>query len=241
MKLNTVISRMAGWYKTSVYLKSQPGRGKTETLVAGSEIIGKQIGKNLGHVVINGPLLTPADAVGYLIPKHNEDGTATSLYTDPFWFKTKDGKNLGEFDGGIVIVDEADKMDADTKKVIGEAALSGRLGPHKLSDGWVVWMAGNRSEDRSGSTKELDHLINRRMEIDITDDIESWNDWAVTRGVMPITVAFANQHPQIVFSEKVAPGVRPGRSSAWTPTSKCCRGATPTFRTIRPRWRRSPA
>ena len=35
-------------------------------------------------------------------------------------------------------------MDTDLKKIIGEAALSGRLGPHFIPEGWVIWMAGNR-------------------------------------------------------------------------------------------------
>lgn len=220
MKLSDVISRVPFWYQSgiSVYLKSAPGRGKTETLVAASDILSKHLSKNIGHVVINGPLLTPADAVGYLVPrKVTENGVEhiESAYTDPFWFRTKDGKRLDSFDGGIIIVDEADKMDTDVKKVIGEAALSGRLGPHTLAGGWVVWMAGNRQKDRSGSTKELDHLINRRMEIDITDDLESWNEWADRNEVSPLVKAFANQNPQIVFSDGV-----PEKQGPWcTPRS----------------------
>lgn len=106
-------------------------------------------------------------------------------------------------------------MDTDVKKVIGEAALSGRLGPHVLPNGWLVWMAGNRAKDRSGSTKELDHLINRRMEIDITDDLESWTDWAGKNGVSPLTLAFANNNPQVVFTEGV-----PEKQGPWcTPRS----------------------
>ena len=216
MNLSTVLRRIPYWYEAqkSVYLKSAPGRGKTSVFVDASSVLSKARGENIGHVVINGPLLTPADAVGYLVPTAVGDHME-SKFTDPFWFRTKDGKRLDEYDGGIIIVDEADKMDADVKKVIGEAALSRRLGPHTLAGNWVVWMAGNRAEDRSGSTKELDHLINRRMEIDVTDDINSWNEWAATKGVSPITMAFANQHPQIVFTQKV-----PEKQGPWcTPRS----------------------
>lgn len=217
MKLNDVIKRIPGWYKAghSIYLKSPPGRGKTTVLALSSTILSKSLGGNYGHVIINGPLLTPGDAVGYLIPKHHDNGRVSSVYTEPFWFVTTEGKHITEYDGGVIIVDEADKMDTDVKKVIGEAALSGRLGPHRLPKGWVVWMAGNRAQDRSGSTKELDHLINRRMEIDIQDDIESWLDWANTNGMMPLTQAFAAQNPQIVFTDGV-----PDKQGPWcTPRS----------------------
>ncbi len=216
MNLDQVVKRIPYWYasRKCIYLTSPPGRGKTETLSAAPTMLSKMLVRNLGLVVLNGPLLTPADSIGYLVPKHSEHYTE-SIYTDPFWWRTREGKRLGEYDGGIILVDEADKMDTDVKKVIGEAALSGRLGPHSLPPGWVIWMAGNRAEDRSGSTKELDHLINRRLEIAITDDVQSWTNWAMAHLVQPMTVAFANQNTQIVFDPK-----RPEKQGPWcTPRS----------------------
>jgi hypothetical protein len=83
-----------------------------------------------------------------------------------------------------LFVDEADKMETDAKEIVGEGCLSGRFGPHQLPPGWIVWMAGNRAGDRSGSTKELVHLINRRREIDVTDDLESLLNWMNENGCM---------------------------------------------------------
>lgn len=222
MNLDTFLQRSPGYYKARkcVYLKSPPGRGKTTTILASIPRISKATGKNLGIVVINGPLLTPADAVGYLVPKHLEGGRTVSVYTDPFWWVTEEGKRLEEYDGGVIFVDEADKMDVDVKKVIGEMALSGRCGPHRLPPGWVTWMAGNRSQDRSGSTKELDHLINRRVELDVTDDLMGWEKWCLQNGVHPTIVAFGMQNPQIVFSETL-----PDRQGPWcTPRSLVAAG-----------------
>lgn len=205
MKLSTVLKKSAAYYKSGkcIYLRSAPGRGKTTTILEARKLIAQATGKNLGIVVISGPLLTPADAVGYLVPKHHEDGRVESQYTDPFWWRTEEGLRLEEYDGGIVFIDEADKMDVDVKKVVGEMALSGRCGPHRLPPGWVVWMAGNRQGDRSGSTKELDHLINRRFEIDVTDDVKGWEEWCLRNGVHPTIVTFGVQNPQIVFSAEL--------------------------------------
>ena len=215
MKLSTIQKRLPLWYESRrcYYLKSAPGRGKTSVVVDAPERLSSAFNMNLGLVTINGPLLTIADSVGYLIPKHF-DGWSESIYTDPFWFRTSEGKRITEYDGGIIFIDEADKADPDVKKILGEAALSRRLGPHTLPDSWVVWMAGNRSIDRSGSTKELDHLINRRTEVELTDDLDGWTEWALPNGVSSTTIAWANHNPHILFEE------RPKEQGPWcTPRS----------------------
>jgi hypothetical protein len=205
MKLSDFGAKAVSYYLSgkSIYLKSGPGRGKTTAVIEAVPRIAKALNKNLGLSILSGPLLTPIDTVGVLMPKHLEDGTVESLFSQPFWFRTEEGKKLSEYDGGVIFVDEADKADLDVKKVLGEMALSGRCGPHKLPPGWVVWMAGNRAGDRSGSTKELDHLINRRFEIEVTDDLEGWKDWAVRNDVHYSIIAFADSNAQIVFPETV--------------------------------------
>lgn len=203
MKLKTFISNCTAYYLSgkSIMLKSGPGRGKTTVVSQAPGIIGRALGKNLGFSLISAPLLTPADTVGYLVPKDMPDGRVESRYTEPFWWRSSEGKRLEEYDGGIIFIDEADKADLDVKKVLGEMALSGHCGPHRLPPGWVVWMAGNRAGDRSGSTKELDHLINRRFEIDVTDDLPGWVEWAVQNDVHYSLIGFAEQNPGIVFPE----------------------------------------
>jgi len=202
MNLTTLARELPAFYQSGkcLYLRSGPGRGKTTTIIDSIPNIAATVGKNLGISIISGPLLTPSDAVGYLVPTKVED-RIESKYTQPFWWVTSEGKRLEEYDGGVIFIDEADKMDIDVKKVVGEMALSGRCGPHKLPKGWVVWMAGNRAGDRSGSTKELDHLINRRDEIDITDDLASWEMWCIKRGVHHTIIAFGVGNPHIVFPD----------------------------------------
>lgn len=204
MKLKT-FSRLAHAYYSQgkcAYLRSPPGYGKTSTIVGLVPRLSQITGKNLGIAIVSGPNLQPGDTVGFGIPKHSEHHSEM-VFTLPFFMRSDEGKFLWEYDGGILFIDEADKMDVDIKKVVGEGALSGRFGPHRLPPGWVVWMAGNRAEDRSGSTKELDHLISRRFEIDIEPDIEGWEEWAHRNGVHSSIIAFAVSNPQIVFSGKV--------------------------------------
>jgi len=204
MKLKDIESRLVPWFRSGkcVYLRGPIGRGKTTVIQSAAKRLNEALKGTYGIVTVSGPLLNPPDAVGYLMPEKRGEWLM-SLFTQPFWFITDENRHISEYDGGIVLVDEADKMDTDVKKVIGEAALSGRLGPHRLADhgDWRVWMAGNRAGDRSGATKEFDHLINRRFEINVDDDLQSTVDFYAAAGVRPEFIAFAHANPQAVFMD----------------------------------------
>ena len=137
---------------------------------------------------------------GYLWPTEH-GGVKYSEFTLPYWWFTSEGKPLDAYVGGVIIIDEEDKLGLDEKKICGEAALSKVLAGHRLPPGWVVWFAGNLQTDRSGSTKQFDHLINRRNEINIDDDILSLVKWMTSQKCLPETIAFAEENPQCVFMD----------------------------------------
>jgi hypothetical protein len=201
---NDVKRMIPAWFRarTPVYFRGPPGIGKTSIVMQAVPQLSAQFKKNLGIVVLNGGNLTVMDMMGYLVPKER-DGVSISEFTKPFWWFTEEGRPVTDYDGGIIFVDEEDKAPLDVKKVLGEMKLSGRFGPHVLPKNWVVWGAGNRAEDRSGSTKDLDHLINRRVEINMMPHLQSWKDWAFKAGVNPIFIAYADQNSEVVFSNAV--------------------------------------
>ncbi len=210
MKLSEIEKRIPLWYAASVQPKGPswmllggPGRGKTSMIEqAPAMLAARTPDKKFGLVVINGACFTLTKATGYLWPVE-VDGKQYSRFTRPDWWVTQEGKPLEAYDGGIIFVDEADKLGADEKKIMGEAALSKRLASHDLPPGWVVWFAGNRSQDRSGSTKEFDHLINRRNQITVDDDLESLVRWMEKNSCLPETIIFAHENPNIVFPDKL--------------------------------------
>lgn len=214
MKLSQILERAPLWYEAgkSIYLKSAPGRGKTETIMSIPALLEKKHpGKRFGLVVINGGCFTLTNATGYLWPEERENEGRYSQFTRPDWWLADDYP-LESYAGGLIFIDEWDKMDIESKKITGEAALSGRLASHQLPPGWVVWGAGNRSQDRSGSTKELDHLINRRREIEVQDDMVSLLEWGVRNALLPETLTFIEANPQVVFEplpEKQGPWCTP--------------------------------
>lgn len=217
MKMSTFQQRLFGYYKTGkcYTIKSKPGRGKTSVIKKAPKVLSAMLGKRIGYSYINAANLPLNDVTGYLLPGKDTAGNLTSGYTRPFWWYTEEGLPLEAYDGGILFIDEEDKADIDVKKVIGELGMSRHVGPHRLPPGWVVWMAGNRRKDRSGSTRELDHLINRRCEIEIELDFPAFEAFAMEAGLPTIALSFAKTHPQIVLDSDM-----PERQGPWcTPRS----------------------
>ena len=66
-------------------------------------------------------------AMGFMVWENDAKGR--SVPSSPAdWWPTTEGKPIDEYDGVIILVDEADKLGMDEKKIVGEAALSKMLG-----------------------------------------------------------------------------------------------------------------
>lgn len=202
----------------AVELVSPPGRGKS-TFV--EEIIKEHSTKDhMGGLAIAFlGTYTPVDMLGFMVPqKHHTDTRGDflrSTFTEPTWMTTEDGRSMSDFPWGMLFLDEYGQAEPDVKKASANLLLNGKLGPHRLPPGWVVWAASNRTSDRSGVTKSYDFVINRRLEIHIKDDIEGWITWAQKHDVHPTLVSFAEKNPNIVFTESV-----PDKQGPWcTPRS----------------------
>jgi hypothetical protein len=204
------------WYaaRSPICLLSAPGIGKTSIIEDAIPELSKMFNQNLGMVPLNGGDMNVADTVGYLMPR-DRGGVFTSEFSLPYWWFTREGKPLTDYDGGFIFFDEIDKAPLDVKKIAGALMWNGRCGPHYLPPGWQVWAAANRLEDRSGSTKELDHLINRRYQINVTPHLQSWKDWAFSHNVHPTFIAYAEKHSDMIFNSEV-----PEKQQPWpTPRS----------------------
>ncbi len=207
----------------SLEIRSSPGRGKSEWV---GNLISKMTaltGTQWGFASCFLATMTPTELMGFMIPTNDErTGKVLSRFSMPAWFQTSDpitgepdGKLVTDYANGVLFLDEYGQGEADVKRVSAELLLHGRIGPHVLKKGWTVIAASNFVTDRSGVTKDFDFVINRRTQVDITDDMEGWKDWAFAHGVNPVLIAFANQNPQIVFSAGV-----PDKQGPWcTPRS----------------------
>lgn len=162
---------------------------------------------------------TPPDLLGYMFKGERTFGDGRQLtVTDPtlpMWMITREGKPLWEYKRGILFLDEFGQAEGDVKRSAAQLLLKGEVGPWRVPKGWSVVAASNRAGDRSGVTKSLDFVINRRVEIHVQPSVEAWLEWAATHNVAPLTMAFAAQNPHIVFAPDV-----PEKQGPWcTPRS----------------------
>lgn len=206
----------------SIELVSSPGLGKSEFV---SQVVNDQSAKDgqpWGIATMFLATQTPPDLVGYIFKGERQYGdmkVPVSQSAMPGWMFTDEGLPVVAHDRGILFLDEYGQGEPDVKRASAELLLNRKLGPWKLPKGWSVVAASNRSKDRSGVTKSFDFVINRRVEVHIDPDLESWMDYAVRNKVNPVIQTFAKQNVGMVFSGEV-----PKQQGPWcTPRSlvKC--------------------
>lgn len=195
----------------TVQLYSPPGVGKSQVVEALVEQWSKDDGFEWGFGVAMLATYTPSDLLGYLVPADSEvtnhkgekEHVRVSEFTMPPWMRSVDKKPLNAYRRGVLFLDEYDKADPDVKRASAELLLNGGVGDHQLHGGIGIITAANRKDDRSGSTKEFDFVINRRAEIHIQPDVAAWENWAYRNNVPALFVGFAKRNPGIVFEGKI--------------------------------------
>jgi hypothetical protein len=132
-----------------------------------------------------------------------EHESRVSEFTMPPFMISLDGRPMNSFKRGIVVYEEWDKGDPDSKKASAEPILTGRMGQHALHAGISRIVLVNREEDRSGTTKNFDHIINRRGELAFMASELGWLKWAQRAGIDPLFMSFADRWPELVFTNRV--------------------------------------
>jgi hypothetical protein len=197
----------------AVEIGSAPGVGKSESIIQWVDEQSNRDGFEWGRSIVFLATQTPVDLLGYLVPgtrtyTHPDTGEVkterVSEFTRPIWTLSDRGLPLETYKRSVIIFEEADKCEPDVTKTSAEIRLNRSLGPWRL-DKYKTGMIAlvNRVEDRSGSGKKFDFVINRQAEVQVMADVEGWRDWALVHGVDPLFVAFASKYPEVVFANKV--------------------------------------
>ena len=136
--------------------------------------------------------LAPTDLRGLPVPvppaKNESIGTSTWY---PPEFLPRDGK-------GILFLDELNMAPPAMQGVAQQLILDRRVGSYVVPDGWFLWAAGNRKEDRASVFEMPAPLANRFLHLSVEADFDSFKSHALERGFSEQVIAFLGYRPTLL-------------------------------------------
>lgn len=182
----------------AIELVSGPGLGKSEGIQQAAQKIAKRLGKPMAVKPFFLTTVEPPDVRGFGLPGKDEAGNLTMQFTRAPWMP-----KAGEPDHGFIFLDEFGQAQQDVAKPAAELLLNGRVGESQLPIEYMVVAASNRETDRSGVSRSLAFIENRKMQIKIQPHLDSWVEWAETRAINPWAIAYARANPGDVFKDAI--------------------------------------
>ncbi|WP_071871187.1 AAA family ATPase [Atopomonas hussainii] len=145
--------------KLSVMIWGAPGIGKSSIVKALCETHG------LSFIDLRLSQLAPTDLRGLPVPKSDR-----SCWLPPDFFPSS-GR-------GVLFLDEINLAPPAIQGVAQQLILDRRVGSYELPEGWFVWAAGNRKEDRSAVFDMPSPLANRFIHLDVSPSPEDFRQYA---------------------------------------------------------------
>ncbi len=91
---------------------------------------------------------------------------------------------------GILFLDELNMAPPAMQGVAQQLILDRKVGSYCVPDGWFVWAAGNRKEDRAAVFDMPTPLANRFLHLEVQPDFDSYKAYALETGVHEQIIAF---------------------------------------------------
>ena len=157
--------------KLSVMIWGSPGIGKSSIVAQIAEA------GELGFVDLRLSQLAPTDLRGLPVA---EEGLAKWY---PPEFLPQEGR-------GILFLDELNMAPPTMQGMAQQLILDRRVGSYAVPEGWFVWAAGNRKEDRAAVFDMPSPLANRFLHLQVDADFESFKAYALEAGIHEQILAF---------------------------------------------------
>jgi len=167
--------------KLSVMIWGPPGVGKSSIVqqVADSQSF-KFIDLRLSQ-------LAPTDLRGLPVV-----GDGISKWLPPEFLPTE-----GE---GILFLDEINMAPPTMQGVAQQLILDRRVGSYEVPEGWLIWAAGNRKEDKASVFDMPSPLANRFIHLAVESDFDSFKQYAFNAGLHEQILAFLSYRPKLLHS-----------------------------------------
>ena len=136
--------------------------------------------------------LAPTDLRGLPVPvpPTKDELTGTSTWYPPEFLPRK-GK-------GILFLDELNMAPPAMQGVAQQLILDRRVGSYVVPEGWFLWAAGNRKEDRASVFEMPAPLANRFLHLSIEPDFDSFKAHALSKGIAEQVIAFLAFRPSLL-------------------------------------------
>lgn len=174
--LNNLVSKNL---KISTMIWGPPGIGKSSIV---AQIAQKY---KIDFVDVRLSQLAPTDLRGLPVA---EDGISKWY---PPEFLPRDGK-------GILFLDELNMAPPAMQGVAQQLILDRRVGSYVVPEGWHIWAAGNRKEDRATVFDMPAPLANRFLHLQVEPDFESFKVYALAAKVHEQIIAFLSFRPSLL-------------------------------------------
>lgn len=163
----------------STMIWGPPGVGKSSIVAQTAEAHG------LAFVDVRLSQLAPTDLRGLPVAA---DGVSRWY---PPEFLPRDG-------AGILFLDELNLAPPTMQGMAQQLILDRRVGNYSVPEGWFIWAAGNRKEDRAAVYDMPAPLANRFLHLSVEPDFESFKAYALGAGVEEQILAFLSFRPELL-------------------------------------------
>lgn len=165
--------------KISVMIWGPPGIGKSSIVAQ----IAQQ--KNINFVDLRLSQLAPTDLRGLPVP---QDGVSK-------WFPPEFLPTSGK---GILFLDELNMAPPTMQGMAQQLILDRKVGSYELPEGWFVWAAGNRKEDKASVFDMPAPLANRFLHLEAFADLESFKRYALEKNFSERIISFLSYRPALL-------------------------------------------
>ena len=121
--------------------------------------------------------LAPTDLRGLPVPRDNQ-----SAWLPPEFLPTEGS--------GVLFLDEINMAPPAMQGVAQQLILDRRVGSYRVPDGWFVWAAGNRKEDRAAVFDMPSPLANRFVHLEVEPSGQDFRQYAFSREFDERLIAF---------------------------------------------------
>lgn len=103
---------------------------------------------------------------------------------------------------GVLFLDEINMAPPTMQGMAQQLILDRQVGSYRVPEGWFIWAAGNRDEDRAAVFEMPAPLANRFIHVEVSPDFENFKTYALQRGLHEHIIAFLSFRPALLHKNE---------------------------------------